>query len=615
MSEISGFELAKKNGVSKAIAVIVNGEIKDLSSTFEETADAKIVDLSSDEALPIIRHSMAHLMAQAVKELYDGCKVAIGPSIEDGFYYDFDCDKTFSEQDFAQIEAKMNKLIKENLKIERIVISKDDARKVFEAGDETYKLEILDGIDADTVTLYRQGDYYELCRGPHAPSTGALPKAFKLQKVAGAYWRGDSKNKMLQRIYATAWRTKEELDTYLTNLAEAEKRDHRKLAKEMELFHMQEESPGCIFWHPKGWTLYNILKDYMRRRIQEDGYVEVNTPQMVDRCLWEASGHWEKYREHMFIAESEDRIVAIKPMNCPGAIQIFNRGIKSYRDLPLRMAEFGHCHRNEPSGSLYGAMRVRGFVQDDAHIFCTPEQINSETKRFCLLLSRVYKDLGFDSFKVKFSDRPEKRTGTDADWDLAEELLQKATKEAGLEFTINKGEGAFYGPKLEFVLKDKLGRDWQCGTLQVDFQLPQKLGAFYVGEDGEKHHPIMLHRAVLGSIERFIGILLENYGGWLPLWLAPVQVVVATITNAHDEAGQKLFEYLKGKGIRCELDTRSEKISYKIREHVMKKVPFMAIIGEKEAENGNVTIRHHDGKQETMSYDDLVKMILADSVA
>lgn len=614
MSEISGFELAKKNGVSKAIAVIVNGEMKDLSSTFEETADAKIVDLSSDEALPIIRHSMAHLMAQAVKELYDGCKVAIGPSIEDGFYYDFDCDKTFSEQDFAQIEAKMNKLIKENLKIERIVISKDDARKVFEAGDETYKLEILDGIDADTVTLYRQGDYYELCRGPHAPSTGALPKAFKLQKVAGAYWRGDSKNKMLQRIYATAWRTKEELDTYLTNLAEAEKRDHRKLAKEMELFHMQEESPGCIFWHPKGWTLYNILKDYMRRRIQEDGYVEVNTPQMVDRCLWEASGHWEKYREHMFIAESEDRIVAIKPMNCPGAIQIFNRGIKSYRDLPLRMAEFGHCHRNEPSGSLYGAMRVRGFVQDDAHIFCTPEQINSETKRFCLLLSRVYKDLGFDSFKVKFSDRPEKRTGTDADWDLAEELLQKATKEVGLEFTINKGEGAFYGPKLEFVLKDKLGRDWQCGTLQVDFQLPQKLGAFYVGEDGEKHHPIMLHRAVLGSIERFIGILLENYGGWLPLWLAPVQVVVATITNAHDEAGQKLFEYLKDKGIRCELDTRSEKISYKIREHVMKKVPFMAIIGEKEAENGNVTIRHHDGKQETMSYDDLVKIILADSV-
>lgn len=609
MSEISGFELAKRMGISKAIAVIVDGEAKDLSCTFDETADAKIIDLSSDEALPIIRHSMAHLMAQAVKELYDGCKVAIGPSIEDGFYYDFDCDKTFSEQDFVQIEAKMNKLIKENLKIERIVIAKEDARKVFEAGDETYKLEILDGIDADTVTLYRQGDYYELCRGPHAPSTGALPKAFKLQKVAGAYWRGDSKNKMLQRIYATAWRTKEELDTYLTNLAEAEKRDHRKLAKEMELFHMQEESPGCIFWHPKGWTLYNILKDYMRRRIQEDGYVEVCTPQMVDRSLWEASGHWEKYRENMFIAESEDRIMAIKPMNCPGAIQIFNKGIKSYRDLPLRMAEFGHCHRNEPSGSLYGAMRVRGFVQDDAHIFCTPEQINSETKRFCLLLSRVYKDLGFDSFKVKFSDRPEKRTGTDADWDLAEELLQKATKEAGLEFTVNKGEGAFYGPKLEFVLKDKLGRDWQCGTLQVDFQLPQKLGAFYVGEDGEKHHPIMLHRAVLGSIERFIGILLENYGGWLPLWLAPVQVVVATITNAHDAVGQKLFDYLKEKGIRCELDTRSEKISYKIREHVMKKVPFMAIIGDKEAETGNVTIRHHDGKQETMSYDELVRMI------
>lgn len=607
MKTITGFELSKEQGISKPIALLVNGELMDLSRTFDSTSDAKIIDLHSDDALPIIRHSLAHLMAQAVKELFDGCKVAIGPAIEDGFYYDFDCDHSFTEADFEKIEAKMNQLIKDNLKIERMVVSKTEARKIFEVLDESYKIEILDSIEADTVTLYKQGDYYELCRGPHAPSTGSLPKAFKIQKVAGAYWRGDSNNKVLQRIYATAWRTKEELAAHLAFLEEAAKRDHRKIAKDMDLFHMQEESPGCIFWHPNGWTVYNIIKDYMRRRIHEDGYVEVCTPQMVDRSLWEASGHWDKYREHMFIAESEGRIVAIKPMNCPGAIQIFKQGIKSYRDLPLRMAEFGCCHRNEPSGSLYGAMRVRGFVQDDAHIFCTPEQINAETKRFCLLLKRVYKDFGFDSYSVKFSDRPEKRAGSDADWDLAEELLQKATKEAGLEFTINKGEGAFYGPKLEFVLKDKLGRDWQCGTLQVDFQLPPRLGAYYVGEDGERHHPIMLHRAVLGSIERFIGILLENYAGWLPMWLTPVQVVVATITNASDESAKELLKRLEENGIRCQIDLRAEKISYKIREHTLKKVPLMAIIGEKEAENNTVTVREHDGQQKSMPQDEFVE--------
>lgn len=612
MSEISGFDLAKKLNVSEPIAVVVNGEARDLSSKFDESCNAKIIELASDDSLSIIRHSMAHLMAQAVKELYPACKVAIGPSIEDGFYYDFDCEHSFAESDFEQIEAKMNKLIKDNMKIERIVMNKADARKMFADANEEYKVEIIDSIDDSQVVLYRQGDYYELCRGPHAPSTSALPKAFKLLKVAGAYWHGDAKNKMLQRIYATAWRTNKELEDYLHRIEEAEKRDHRKLAKDMDLFHIQEESPGCIFWHAKGWITYNILKHYMRRRIQEDGYIEVCTPQMVDRSLWEASGHWEKYRENMFIAESEDRIMAIKPMNCPGAIQIFKQGIKSYRDLPLRMAEFGCCHRNEPSGSLYGAMRVRGFVQDDAHIFCTLEQINSETKRFCLLLSRVYKDLGFDEFSVKFSDRPAKRTGTDAEWDLAEELLQRATKEAGLEYTLNKGEGAFYGPKLEFVLKDKLGRDWQCGTLQVDFQLPSKLGAFYVGEDGEKHHPIMLHRAVLGSLERFIGILLENYSGWLPLWLTPVQVVIATITNASDTAAAQLAEKLKASNIRYELDMRSEKISYKIREHVTKKIPLVAIIGEKEARDGTVTVRYNDGKQETFSQDAFVEKLKID---
>ena len=616
MDKISGFELAKKQNVSKPIAVIVDGEVKDLSTTFDETGCiTEIIDVTSDAALPIIRHSMAHLMAHAVHMLFKGCKVAIGPAIENGFYYDFDYERPFSESDFEKIESTMNKLIKENLKIERMVVSKSEAKKIFEQNDESYKIEILDSINDDVVTLYKQGDYVELCHGPHVPSTGALPKAFKLQKVAGAYWKGNSQNKMLQRIYATAWRNKEELDTYLTNLSEAEKRDHRKLAKEMDLFHMQEESPGCIFWHPRGWTLYNALKSYMRRRIQDDGYVEVCTPQMVDRSLWEASGHWEKYRENMFIAESEDRIMAIKPMNCPGDIQIFKQGIKSYRDLPLRMAEFGCCHRNEPSGSLYGAMRVRGFVQDDAHIFCTPDQINTETKRFCMLLKRVYQDLGFDSFSVKFSDRPEKRTGSDEIWDLAEDLLQKATKEAGLEYTLNKGEGAFYGPKLEFVLKDKLGRDWQCGTLQVDFQLPKNLGAFYTGEDGERHHPIMLHRAVLGSIERFIGILLENYAGWLPLWLMPIQTVVATITNAVDQSGIQLTEKLKQHGIRCEFDNRSEKISYKIREHVCKKVPIMAIIGEKEAENNTVTVRRYDGQQETMSQDMFIQFMIEQTKA
>ncbi len=609
MGGISGFELAKKVNKRDAVVAKVNDQLFDLCTVFNDNECVSIIDITSDEALPIIRHSTAHLLAHAVKELFPECNVAIGPEIKDGFYYDFDCSYSFSQADFDKIEARMKKLIKDNLKIERLTVTKDEAKNIFSKRSETYKLEILESIDAETVTLYKQGDYYELCKGPHVPSTGVIPKAFKLLKVAGAYWRGDSKNKMLQRIYATAWRTKDELDAYLHMLEEAEKRDHRKIAKEMDLFHMQDEAPGCIFWHHNGWILYNIIKHYMRKRVLDDGYIEVCTPQMLDRSLWEASGHWEKYRENMFIAESEGRIVAIKPMNCPGAIQIFNQGIKSYRDLPLRMAEFGCCHRNEPSGSLYGSMRVRGFVQDDAHIFCTLDQISEETKRFCNLLSSVYRDFGFDTFSVKFSDRPEKRAGSDTDWDLAEKLLQQATVEAGLAYTVNKGEGAFYGPKLEFVLKDKLGRDWQCGTLQVDFQLPYRLNAFYVGEDGERHHPVMLHRAVLGSFERFVGILLENYAGWLPLWLTPVQVVVATITNAYDNAAASLVEKLKLSGIRCALDTRAEKISYKIREHTLKKVPMIAIIGEKEATELTVTVRLHDGSQRTMPQDEFVNQI------
>lgn len=606
---ISGFDIVKEKKISKAIAIKVNGTLMDLSTTLETADEVEVLDINAPESLAIMRHSTSHLMAQAVQELFPNCKVAIGPVIENGFYYDFDCDHVFKEEDFEKIEAKMLELIKENLKIERKVLSRGEAIKLFKEKNEPYKVELIEGIDADTVTIYSQGNYVDLCRGPHVPSTGSLPKAFKIQKVAGAYWRGNSKNKMLQRLYATSWRTKDELKEYLHNLEEAEKRDHRKLAREMDLFHMQEEAAGCIFWHPKGWKLYNALKLYMRKRIEKDGYVEVCTPQIVDRALWEASGHWDKYRENMFIAESEDRILAIKPMNCPGAIQIFNQGIKSYRDLPLRMAEFGCCHRNEPSGSLYGCMRVRGFTQDDAHIFCTPEQINAETKRFCVLLSKVYRDLGFDSFKVKFSDRPAKRTGSNEIWDLAEDLLQKATVEAGLEYTINKGEGAFYGPKLEFVLKDKLGRDWQCGTLQVDFQLPQKLGAYYVGEDGEKHHPIMLHRAVLGSLERFIGILLENYGGWLPLWLAPTQAVVATITNDCDDYANKIFNLLDENNVRVSLDKRAEKISYKIREHVTAKVPMVIVVGRNEEENQKVTVRYHDGKQEEIAFDKLLQFM------
>jgi threonyl-tRNA synthetase len=614
-NEISGFELAKRSNVKKAIAMFVDGVAVDLSTRIAETPAKTsnvefITEGSHPIALEIMRHTTSHIMAQSIKELWPSAQITIGPVIENGFYYDISCDHQIIPDDFEKIEKKMKEIIKADHKIRREVISKSAAIELFSQKNERFKVELIQDLDLDEVSLYWHDDkFFDLCRGPHLPKTGMASTHFKIMKVAGAYWRGDSKREMLQRIYATSWFSKEDLEKYLHNLEEAEKRDHRKIAKEMDLFHMQEESPGCIFWHPKGWTMYNVLRDYMRRRIQQDGYVEVCTPQMIDRSLWEASGHWEKYRENMFIAESEDRILAIKPMNCPGAIQIFKQGVKSYRDLPLRMAEFGCCHRNEPSGALYGAMRVRGFTQDDAHIFCTPDQINSETKKFCLLLRQVYKDMGFDDFSVKFSDRPEKRTGSDEIWDISEQLLQKATQEAGLSFSINKGEGAFYGPKLEFVLKDKLDREWQCGTLQVDFQLPEKLGAWYTAEDGQKRHPIMLHRAVLGSLERFIGIMLEHYAGRVPLWLSPVQIVFTTITNDFDTYAQKAFDEFKKNGIRCELDLRSEKISYKIRSHILEKVPVIAVIGADEVNNNKLTLRYPDGHQETLQFSDaLMKM-------
>ncbi|MDR2794161.1 MAG: threonine--tRNA ligase [Holosporaceae bacterium] len=606
--KISGFEYIKKNDVKKVLAIVVDGTTVDLSTAFDENASVEVITKDHPLALAIMRHTTAHVMAQALQELYPHIKIAIGPTIENGFYYDVLCDRQIIPDDFAAIEKKMHDIIKANYKITREVISKADALEIFSA--EPFKRELINDLDVSEVSIYRHEDkFVDLCRGPHLPKTGMVSSHFKIMKLAGAYWRGDSKREMLQRIYATSWFSREDLDTYLYNLAEAEKRDHRKIARDMDLFHMQEEAAGSVFWHPNGWTLYNILRDYVKKCIQQDGYLEVCTPQMIDRSLWEASGHWEKYREHMFIAESEGRVLAIKPMNCPGAIQIFKQGIKSYRDLPLRLAEFGCCHRNEPSGSLYGVMRVRGFTQDDAHIFCTPEQIISETKKFCRLLTKIYNDMGFSSFSVKFSDRPEARTGSDEIWDLAENLLKKATIESGLEFVTNKGEGAFYGPKLEFVLKDKLGRDWQCGTLQVDFQMPERLGAVYTGEDGEKHHPIMLHRAVLGSLERFIGILLENYAGKLPLWLSPVQMVVATITNDSDSYAKKFFTALEQNNIRAKLDLRSEKISYKIREHSVAKVQLMAVLGANESASNAITIRKIDGAQETLSWEEALDII------
>ncbi len=604
-------------GLAKAaLAVRIDGEIEDLSRPIEADCDFSIVTAKDDDALDLLRHDAAHVMAQAVQELFPGTQVTIGPSIENGYYYDFARDEPFSTDDFEAIENKMAEIVDQDLEFFREVWDRDEAIEFFKAKGEAYKAELIEAIPAsDDVSIYRQGDWVDLCRGPHLPSTGKLGKHFKLMKLAGAYWRGNSDNEMLQRIYGTAWADKKQLKAYLNMLEEAEKRDHRRLGREMELFHIQEEAIGSAFWHPKGWQLYRTVQNYIRNRLEKAGYVEVNTPQLVNRSLWEDSGHWEKFRGDMFISEAEDKILAIKPMNCPCHVQIFRHGTKSYRDLPLRMAEFGSCHRNEPSGALHGLMRVRAFTQDDAHIFCTEDQITEETKIFCDLLMSVYKDFGFEDVVVKFSDRPEVRMGDDATWDKAEKALTDAVNAAGYDYELNPGEGAFYGPKLEFVLRDAIGRDWQCGTHQVDFVLPERLDANYVGEDGEKHRPVMLHRAILGSFERFIGILIENYAGRFPFWLAPLQVVVATITDDAKPYAEKVLEVLKDAGLRAEADLRNEKINYKVREHSVQKVPVILVVGAREAEENTVAMRRLGGKdQEILALETAIDTLRQEAV-
>ncbi len=611
---ISGFEIAKSISISLAkvaLAIRVNGELRDLSRAVESDAKIEIITPKSGaDALEIIRHDAAHLMAEAVKELFPETQVTIGPAIENGFYYDFSRKTPFHLDDLALIENKMREIAKRDEKLVREIWKRDDAVKFFNSIGEKYKAEIIASIPAnEDISLYRQGQFIDLCRGPHAPSTAHV-KHFKLMKLAGAYWRGDSKNEMLQRIYGTAWESEESLKNYLHMLEEAEKRDHRKIGRAMDLFHIQEEATGSVFWHPQGWIVYREIEKYIRAKLEKNGYVEVKTPQLVDKILWEKSGHWEKFRENMFVAESEERLLAIKPMNCPCHVQIFNQNLKSYRQLPLRMAEFGSCHRNESSGSLHGIMRVRAFTQDDAHIFCEEHQINSETINFCELLKEVYRDFGFEKVAVKFSTRPEKRAGSDETWDRAEAALAEAVKSAELEYEIQPGEGAFYGPKLEFHLTDAIGRTWQCGTLQVDFILPERLDASYVAQDGSKHRPVMLHRAILGTFERFIGILIENCAGKFPLWLAPTQMVVATITNDSNDYAREVLEKLKSHGFRAEADLDAQKISYKIREHSLKKVPYILAVGKKEAESGAVSVRKlGEENQNVMGLEEFIEMV------
>jgi threonyl-tRNA synthetase len=584
-------------GLAKAaLAGRVDGKLVDTSFVIARDATVAIVTGKDADGLEIIRHSTAHLLAQAVQEIYPDAQVTIGPVIEDGFYYDFAFSRPFTPEDLAKFEARMHELVKADLKVERRLMPRDEAVETFKRIGEHYKAEIIAGIPAnEDISLYGQGDWFDLCRGPHVPSTGKLG-AFKLMKVAGAYWRGDSKNEMLQRIYGTAWANDKDLKAYITRLEEAEKRDHRRLGRELDLFHTQEEAVGSVFWHPKGWTLWRTIEQYMRDRLAREGYVEVRTPQLVDRSLWERSGHWENYAPNMFIAESEERILAVKPMNCPCHVMIYRQGIKSYRDLPLRMAEFGACHRNEPSGALHGIMRVRAFTQDDAHIFCTEAQVNAETAAFCALLKSVYADFGFTDVAIKFSDRPAKRAGSDELWDKAEAALRGACEAAGLEYSLNPGEGAFYGPKLEFVLRDAIGRDWQCGTLQLDPVLPALLGAEYVGDDGATHTPLMLHRAVLGSMERFIGILIEHHAGRFPTWLAPVQAVVMNITDAQTDYVTRAAEFLKNQGVRVETDLRNEKVGFKIREHTLQRVPYLLVAGDRESGSNSLAVRTRNGK-------------------
>ena len=607
-------------GLAKAaMAAVVDGADWDLTRAIEEDSTVELITAkNTDAALELVRHDCAHIMAEAVLELYPDTQVTIGPAIENGFYYDFHREQPFTTDDLDAIEKRMHDIVDRDEPIERAVWTRDEAVAFYREKNEPFKIELVEAIPQDeTVSYYTQGQFIDLCRGPHLPSTGRAGHAFKLMKVAGAYWRGDSNRPMLQRIYGTAWLTEKDLAQYLTMLEEAEKRDHRKLGRQLDFFHLQEEAAGSVFWHAKGWTLYREIEMYMRRRLDEAGYSEVKTPQLVDRSLWEASGHWDKFGDNMFTAETtEDRTLALKPMNCPGHVQIYRQGVKSYRDLPLRMAEFGSCHRNEPSGALHGIMRVRAFTQDDAHIFCTEDQINSESVAFCNLLQDIYADFGFEDIRVKFSDRPEVRAGDDATWDKAEAALRDATAAADLETVLNPGEGAFYGPKLEFVLRDAIGRDWQCGTLQVDFVLPERLDAEYVAEDGARHRPVMLHRAILGSLERWIGILIEQYSGRMPVWLSPVQVVVAPITDSANDYAEQVHTAALAAGLRTEIDTRNEKIGYKIREHSTAKVPFILAVGGREAEAGTVALRRlGSDKQENISLDEAMVMLADEAMA
>jgi len=616
---INGFDLTKKISKSlekTALIMEVDGQLKDLSHEITKDSSVRIITSKDKEGLEVLRHDAAHILAMAVQELFPGTQVTIGPVIENGFYYDFSRKEPFTKNDLKKIEKKMEEIVDRDEKTYREVWKRDDAIKHFSKIGEKYKAEIIKSIPSgEEISIYHHGKWHDLCRGPHLASTGKIGKAFKLTKVSGAYWRGDSNNEMLQRIYGTCWGSKKDLDEYLHRLEEAEKRDHRKLGKEMNLFHFREESPGSVFWHEKGWLLFQRLIEYMRMKQRLAGYKEINTPELLDKTLWEKSGHWEKFGEHMFISETPDeKTFAIKPMNCPGCVQVFNQGLKSYRDLPLKLSEFGKVHRYEPSGALHGLLRVRAFTQDDAHIFCTEDQITEESLVVTNLILEIYKDLGFEDVILKYSDRPKKRVGDDNVWDKSEAALLSAIKQSKLKYTINKGEGAFYGPKIEFVLRDAIGRDWQCGTLQVDLNLPNRLGATFVDKDGTKKVPVMLHRALFGSLERFIGILIENYAGKLPFWLSPAQAVVCSIAEENNEYVKKLFEDLFKEGIKCEVDLRNEKINYKIREHSLAKVPIIIVCGKKEVSDNSVTIRRLGSeKQETMKREKLIKNMLEEN--
>ena len=608
---VSISDVAKDIGEGLARAALagkIQNQLVDLSYEITEDTSLSIITSKSSESLDVIRHSAAHLLAQAVKNIFPEAQVTIGPVIEDGFYYDFSYKRPFTPEDLVRIEKKMSELAKQNIEINRKVMQRQAAIDYFDSIGEKYKSEIISSIpEGEEVSLYEQGDFTDLCRGPHVPSTGKL-KVFKLMKLAGAYWRGDSKNEMLQRIYGTAWNNKDELKDYLTRLEEAEKRDHRKLGKLLNLFHMQDTSPGMVFWHAKGWSIWLETENYLRQKFLDYGYEEIKTPTVLDKELWKSSGHWDNYHENMFTTASENREYAVKPMNCPGHVQIFNNSLHSYRDLPLRLAEFGSCHRNEPSGALHGLLRVRGFTQDDAHIFCTEEQIKSEVKDFSKMLYEVYADFGFDNVLVMLSTRPEKRVGTDDIWEKAELALEEALKETGIKYTLQEGEGAFYGPKIEYSLKDSLGRIWQCGTIQLDFNLPERLGAEYISEDNSRKNPVMLHRAIVGSMERFIGILIEHYAGLMPLWLSPIQVIVLNIADAHSGYANEVTESLKRNNIRCKSDLRNEKITYKIREHSIQRVPYILVVGDREKENNQVSVRNQKGEDlGSMTLDALVK--------